>query len=123
MTATSMQREKGMPGVLDLSREDFCLVDEILAAWVPGRPVFIFGSRVTGSARYRSDLDLAIGGDGCLPFTTTVELKEAFSTSDLPIFVDIVDLAEVTEVFRQRIESEWIPFHVAAQQLAAKAVA
>lgn len=111
------------PGMLDLSREDFAIVDSILHSHIPDRPVFIFGSRVTGLARRRSDLDLAVGGKTPMTLGLRADLREAFSESDLPIMVDIVDLAHATGIFRQRIESEWIPFELAAEQFAEKAVA
>ncbi len=111
------------PGMLDLSPEDFAIVQQILSKHIPGRPVFIFGSRVTGRARRRSDLDLVIGGDAPLGRSLTADLREAFDISDLPIEVDIVDLADATGIFRSRIESEWVPLEVAAEQLALKVTA
>ena len=111
------------PGVLDLSPEDFAIVNDILRSYVPNRPVYVFGSRTTGRARRRSDLDLAVGGNDPLPLETYASMKDAFSVSDLPIFVDIVDLTHATGIFRKRIEAEWIPFEVAAKQVAQTAVA
>lgn len=105
-------------GVLDLSVGEFQIVQRILADLVPGRPVYIFGSRVTGQARRRSDLDLAIGGDGPLGTGLMSDLSEAFDESDLPIEVDVVDVAQATSTFRARIENEWVPMERAAQQLA-----
>lgn len=109
--------------VIDLEPENFEIVQAILNEFAPGRPVFIFGSRATGRARRRSDLDLAIGGETPLTLRMRANLHEAFGESDLPIKVDVVDLAHATGIFRERIESEWIPFHVAAKQLGMKAAA
>ena len=106
------------PGVLDLSPEDFNIVCQVLRSHLPGRPVYIFGSRANGHARRRSDLDLAVGGDNPLPLEQFADVRHAFSASDLPIFVDIVDLSHATGVFRQQIESEWIPLETAAHQIA-----
>ncbi|MEZ2348123.1 nucleotidyltransferase domain-containing protein [Terriglobus sp. RCC_193] len=108
----------GKQGELDLTTEDFAIVRAILNQFVPSRPVFVFGSRVTGRARRRSDLDLAIGGDTPLGSSLRADLMEAFDESDLPIRVDVVDLAEARGVFRQRMESEWLPLEAAAKQLA-----
>ena len=107
-------------GMLDLSPEDFQIVLRILDDHVPGRPVFVFGSRVTGRARRRSDLDLAVGGDTPLGFGLMANLREAFDESDLPIEVDVVDLHDATGIFRARIEGEWVPIERAAEQLALK---
>jgi predicted nucleotidyltransferase len=107
-------------GILDLPVNDLQIVQHILDNLAPGRPVFLFGSRVTGRARRRSDLDLAIGGETPLGRRIMADLREAFVVSDLPIEVDVVDLAETTGIFRARIESEWIPLSIAAEQLALK---
>jgi len=110
-------------GVLDLAPNDLRIVQQILDDLVPGRPVFVFGSRVTGRARRRSDLDLAIGGESPLGRSVMADLREAFDESDLPIEVDVVDLTEATGIFRARIEDEWVPLQIAAQQLALKVTA
>jgi predicted nucleotidyltransferase len=110
-------------GVLDLPHNDLRIVQQILDDLVPGRPVFVFGSRVTGRARRRSDLDLAIGGESPLGRRVRADLREAFSESDLPIEVDVVDLAEATGIFRSRIESEWVALNTAAERLALKVTA
>lgn len=110
-------------GILDLTSTDMSIVQKILDDLVPGRPVFIFGSRVTGRARRRSDLDLAIGGDTPLGWETMADLREAFDESDLPIEVDVVDLTEAVGIFRSRIEGEWMPWAKASEQLALKVTA
>ena len=109
-------------GMIDLAPDEFKIVQGILREFVPGRPVYIFGSRVTGRARRRSDLDLAIGG-APLDLSLRGDLREAFDQSDLSIRVDIVDLSEAKGIFRTRIESEWLPFEVAAEQLASRTAA
>jgi predicted nucleotidyltransferase len=110
-------------GTLDLTPEDLQIVQRILGDCVPERPVFVFGSRVTGRSQRRSDLDLAIGGDTPLGRSRMAELREAFDESDLPIEVDVVDLMDATGIFRARIESEWIPFDRAVEQIASRASA
>lgn len=92
---------------IDLEASDLTTVLQILSQRVPDRDVFVFGSRVTGQARRRSDLDLAI--EGKLTLRQRAELTDAFSESNLPIEVDFVDLAVLTPVFRRRIEQEWVP--------------
>jgi predicted nucleotidyltransferase len=94
--------------VLDLSPSDFSIVRDILDRMVPDRPVYVFGSRANGRAGRRSDLDLAIGGDKPLAIGLRADFADAFDESDLPIEVDVVDLATVSETFRKRIMAEWI---------------
>ena len=87
-------------GVLDVSEAELGIVRKILERVVPGRRVWAFGSRVTGRAKKFSDLDLAVLGDAPLPLGTMAELAEAFSESDLPWKVDVVDWATASERFR-----------------------
>ncbi len=109
------------PGVLDLSGNDLKLIREILVHYVPDRPVFVFGSRVTGRAKRRSDLDLAIGGETPLPLRIQGSLADAFDESDLPIEVDVVDVSAVSDTFRKRIQSEWIALPLQVEQGASAA--
>jgi predicted nucleotidyltransferase len=108
---------------IDLTPSDLHIVRQILAQHVPGLPVFVFGSRATGRARRRSDLDLAIGGDAPLGRRIKANLRYAFDESDLPIEVDVVDLTDATGIFRTRIENEWIPLDTAIKQVALQATA
>ncbi|MFT8723482.1 MAG: nucleotidyltransferase domain-containing protein [Acetobacter malorum] len=86
-----------MTGQIDITPEERAIVLRILNEIVPDREVRVFGSRVTGKAKPFSDLDLAIMGDGPLPLETRVRLEEAFSESELPWKVDVLDwkLAEI----------------------------
>jgi predicted nucleotidyltransferase len=48
------------------------------------RRTIYFGSRVQGTAKPFSDLDLAVMGDVPLDFRQLADLKDAFAESDLP---------------------------------------
>jgi predicted nucleotidyltransferase len=97
-------------GVLDLDNSDLDLVLPILQQYVPGETVYVFGSRATGKTRFLSDLDLVLDRTEPLDPQVMRERSEAFDQSDLPIRVDVVDLATVTETFRRRVLAERIPF-------------
>lgn len=105
------------PRTLDLNPDWLGIVRAVLDRHVPGRPVYAFGSRTRGRARRRSDLDLAVGGTEPLTISTITGIKEDFSESDLPIFVDVLDLNAVDAGFLQRIEPYFVP--VAAGDLSA----
>ena len=66
-------------------------IQNILARQVPQAQVFAFGSRVNGTPRKYSDIDLAIALPQPLGLRKLRQLKDAFEDSDLPICVDIVD--------------------------------
>jgi predicted nucleotidyltransferase len=100
------------PAALSVSPDELALVGAILRRHVPQRMVWAFGSRVSGRARKFSDLDLAILGRDPAPLLIMADLADAFSESDLPYKVDLVDWATTSEPFRRIIEQA----HVEIQQ-------
>lgn len=84
------------------------VIKSILKTLVPSRKVAVFGSRANGTPKPYSDIDLAIYGSEPLPISTLCELREAFSESDLPYRVDIVDMTTVADDFRAVIEANKI---------------
>ena len=78
-------------------------VRRILREHVPAVEVHVFGSRVAWNARETSDLDLALMTATPLSIDRTARLRAAFTDSDLPYRVDIVDWSTASESFRQRI--------------------
>ena len=99
-----------MTGQIDITPEERAIVLRILNEIVPDREVRAFGSRVTGKAKPFSDLDLAIMGDEPLPLETRAQLKEAFSESDLPWKVDLMDWALIDIEFQNIISKKWTIF-------------
>jgi predicted nucleotidyltransferase len=80
----------------------------ILLANLPGRRVWVFGSRAKGRrVRRFSDLDLAVEGEG-ITLRDAALLDEALDESRLPFKVDIVQLTTLTPEFRARIEPEMV---------------
>lgn len=93
-----------MTGQIDITPEERAIVLRILNEIVPDREVRAFGSRVTGKAKPFSDLDLAVMGDEPLPLETRAQLDEAFSESDLPWKVDVLDWAQTEQGFQEAIK-------------------
>jgi type I restriction enzyme S subunit len=89
---------------------------------VPEREVWAFGSRVKGTARKFSDLDLAILGEAPLPLPVVAALANDFDDSDLPVKVDIVDWALVSPAFREIIREDAAVLQRAAVSLLPSAV-
>jgi type I restriction enzyme S subunit len=96
-----------MPPV-DMRPGDWTIVSDILRRHVPDHEVWAFGSRARGTARRYSDLDLAIISETPLPVMTHADLTEAFSESDLPWRVDIVDWATTSPAFREIIRASHV---------------
>jgi len=96
---------EGTPA-LDVAPHEWAVVRAILEQLAPEYEVWAFGSRATGRAKPYSDLDLALISDQRIPLDVTARLSEAFSESDLPWKVDLVDWATTDEAFRRVIEKQ-----------------
>ena len=94
-----------MPGI-DVTPAQWEIVRDILGVHVPQWPVWAFGSRATGAAKPYSDLDIAIITTRPVGLQCIAELAEAFSESDLPWKVDVVDWSTTSEHFRRIIERD-----------------
>ncbi len=95
--------------MIDLSPEQIEMVKAILKQWIPNQKVVAFGSRVIGAAKPFSDLDLAIYNDKPLPAATMAHLRDAFSASNLPFKVDLVETVTIDKKFLKIIESHTYP--------------
>jgi predicted nucleotidyltransferase len=94
-----------MPSTINLQPDQLQLVRAILHAHVPEREVRAFGSRVRGTAKPASDLDLCIMGGVRLAPEIMEKLRSAFSDSPLPMKVDLVEWAGLKDGFRGIIEA------------------
>ena len=92
--------------MLDLDRQYLNEVLSILKKHVPDCEILAFGSRVNGRAQRFSDLDLALVGKERLDWRRLEELKDAFSESDLPIMIDVLDWHAISKEFRKIIEKQ-----------------
>jgi predicted nucleotidyltransferase len=89
---------------------DLIIVQDILRTFVPaGSRVWVFGSRIKGTTKQSSDLDLAIDAARPLSRQESATMPDAFEESDLPYKVDLVDLQSVSEPFKAIIERDKVP--------------
>lgn len=91
--------------MIDLTPDQLETVRRIAAAHLPDATLLAFGSRVRGTARPFSDLDLAVMAADPLPISRIEAVKDAFSESNLPFSVDVVDYRAVSDAFRQVIDA------------------
>ena len=108
------------PVSLLISNTEWQQVSAILQRLLPEYAVWAFGSRVNGKAKPYSDLDLAIISEQPIPLSLMAEVAEAFSESDLPWKVDLVDWATTSERFRQLIAAQKLAIKTASQQSTTK---
>ena len=67
----------------------------------PAYKVFLFGSRATGKAHERSDIDLGIEGPAPLPYEILSNILEDIEETPTLYSIDVVDFARVPEKFKQ----------------------
>ena len=103
--------------MIDLEKKNLEIVLSILNKEIPDCRVDAFGSRAIGKARKYSDLDLVIIRENEIPEEKLEALKDAFSESELPIMVDIVDWQKIPDNFREIIRNNSIPLQKAGNQL------
>ena len=93
--------------MIDLPENLLIQVKAILKKYVPEVEVWAFGSRVTGTAKVYSDLDLVVLGKEKLPQKQYYQLQEAFQESELPMRVDVLDWHRITPAFRKNIKKNY----------------
>ena len=92
--------------MVNLRPDHLEIVKRILAERVPEYQVRAFGSRARWTAKDTSDLDLVVMTDAPLDLARLADLQEAFSESDLPFRVDVLDWAATGVEFREIIEQD-----------------
>ncbi len=87
---------------LHISEGDQSILNEIIEKYKSDFEFYAFGSRVTGNHNKYSDLDIAVRSTGKTPIW---ELKHAFEDSDITITVDVINLENITDNFKQIINN------------------
>lgn len=86
------------------------MVQEILRAYLPDAEVWAYGSRVNGDYYDTSDLDLVVRQPDDLRRRQIHlgDVVEAFSESNLPIIVQLVDWAAIPASFHDEIAARYV---------------
>lgn len=93
--------------MIDLDAKYLDEIRRILNEQTPDCEVRVFGSRIEGKAKKFSDLDIALLGSEKLDWRKIELLKDAFSSSDIPIIVDVVDFNAISDEFKNIIENNY----------------
>ena len=93
--------------MIDVTEKELQIVKSILISFVPTAKVRVFGSRVNGTKRDISDLDLAIDCGQKMTLSEIGRIKEAFQESDLLFRVDVIDWNRTSEIFRNIISQNF----------------
>jgi len=74
---------------------------------LPDASIFLFGSRVKGTARVTSDVDIALKNVDIIPSEILQEMKTELEEK-LPFFVDVVDLRNLSDSFYAHIKDDLV---------------
>jgi predicted nucleotidyltransferase len=96
-----------MRPVLDITPTQQILLLELLQQFLPGIPVWAFGSRVKGRARPSSDLDLVVFASQSQK-PQVFALQEALEESSLPFKVDLLIWDDIPDSFKSNIQQQFI---------------
>lgn len=92
---------------IDITPDQRKILLDLLNDYLPDVTVWVYGSRIKGTARPQSDLDLAV-------FTSAEQkrsvaaLKEALEESQLPFRVDLFVWDEIPAQFRDNIQQSHV---------------
>ena len=108
----------GMTEALNITPEQREMLLAILRRFIPAVEVWAYGSRLNGTARTNSDIDLVV-------FTTpeqrhlVSELKEALDESNIPFIVDLHVWDEVPGHFHEIIRKKFVVLREEGEKLTA----
>jgi len=101
-----------MSATLSINPQQRDLLLALLRQWLPGTAVWAYGSRVNGTARPNSDLDLV----AFAPPTQRQLLpaaREALDESNLPFLVDLHGWDDLPARFHDNIRSNYVVLQAA----------
>lgn len=88
-----------------LLSEEIKLIKDCVQIYFPNSKIFIFGSRVRGTAKKYSDIDIALDNQKFIPTQDLAKIKLTLEDK-LPYFVDIIDLQNISPEFKSAIQSQ-----------------
>lgn len=94
---------------ISLSAEHQKQVKYLLQQFLPNVEVWIYGSRVKGSSKPSSDLDMVVFATP-KSYAAVQDLREAFEESYLPFRVDLFVWDQIPASFKPQIEQERVVF-------------
>ena len=94
--------------MLDLDPKYIDFIKETILVEIPNVEIYIFGSRMQGNALEYSDVDIALKDKEKISIESILKLKVKFENSTFPYEVDIVDLNNIKESFRNLIQDDLV---------------
>ena len=92
--------------MLDIDTKTFDIINKIITPYKNEGVIFyVFGSRITNTAKKYSDLDIAIKYNN-QKYTDISKIQSDFENSNIPIFVDVIDLNNISINFYKKIKKD-----------------
>lgn len=106
------------PESIHLPPRYLAMVQTLLRQYLPQAEVWAYGSRVRGDCHDTSDLDLVVRNPADLTraLTNLADVADAFSESNLPIMVQIVDWAKIPAAFHDEILAGYVVLKTATDE-------
>lgn len=94
--------------MIQISKAEQNYIYNVLKNHLPDAKFWVFGSRVKGTAKQYSDVDIAIMSDAPVDLLALSTLEEEFANSDLLFKVDLVDWHRISKEFQELITDEYV---------------
>lgn len=91
--------------MIDLNEKYISFIKETVYHYLQNCEIYLFGSRTKGTAKKYSDIDIALKSPN-LNENILLKIINDFENSTLPYEVDVLDLNNISETFRQYIEQD-----------------
>lgn len=98
-----MPKSTDLKPPIQVTPPEWQIIQTILKTYLPNQTIWAVGSRAKFKAKPHSDLDLVIFSEKPMSLDIETTLVNAFSDSDLPWRVDIIDWATTTPTFKEII--------------------
>ena len=99
---------ENMASQIDVPKTHLKYILEQIELYIPDSTVWAFGSRVKGSNRSTSDLDLAVLCDKETARKQLPALNEVFVESDIPFKIQLLDFNRLPENMQDNIKEKYI---------------
>ena len=91
--------------MIDLEEKYINFIKETINKHLQKCKIYLFGSRVKSKARKYSDIDIALDCES-LDEKILLKIKNDFENSTLPYEVDVLDLNNISESFKEHIKND-----------------
>ncbi len=86
------------------------IVFDIVQKYLPECKIYLYGSRARDKNREGSDIDIALDTGTQIDRIILGNICSDLEDSDLPVSVDVIDVASVSTDFLNTIKTEWVPW-------------